>query len=346
MIALVALAACVSRPVGAESPFLKSLHKAESRKEPAEQVEYLNRAVKAWEPEEGTELLSHAHLLRGTAYYWLNQFAAAEPDLSKAVELDPGSALAYLLRGRIKLKQGKLADAQRDLREYAGLKADDLEGWLALSEAQLKAADADAAEQSCKRAAQLDPSDWRVQLGRARVAMARKAWPEAVESLDAAQASSKSRAAEVFSERAICRVGQGRPEDALADYDLALPLYDRDVERATRGGAAKLEAVEAQDKAARAYFGRGRVNEFLARLQAAVQDYRDACRLGHQQACARAEAVVPEPPKEAPAPKAAAPREEALAEPKGEPPRPPEPKKERRRRGRVDSDAGDRIYAN
>ncbi len=287
MLAVLAFAAALARPGFGESEFLMNLHKAETRKEPEERVEYLDRALKAWDPDEGNELLSHADLMRGEAHYELNELSDAEPDLSKAVELDPGSARAYFLRGEIRLKQGRPKDAEADLREYAAQKPDDIEGWLALADAQVRAREYADALESVRRADLLDPADWRVGLARARAAMTRKSWDSAVESLDAADVAAKRREPEVQAERAICRVAQGKPELALKDYGLALTAYEQRLDALARSKPLKIDAVETQGKAARAYFGRGRVYEFLGRTAPAAADYRESCRLGHEPACAR-----------------------------------------------------------
>jgi tetratricopeptide (TPR) repeat protein len=339
---LLAVAASLTRPGWAAGEFVKNLHKAESRKDPVERVEYLDRAIKAWEPGNGTPLLSHALLLRGESRYWQLEHEAAEPDLTKAIELDPGTALAYGLRGRIQLRRGKLAEASRDLREFTALKSEDIDGWVRLGEAYTKAGSLDEALRALRRAEQLDPADWRAAHGLARVSMAAKRWNEGLERLASAASLAKGKTADILVDRAVCLVALGRPEQALKDYGEALPLHDLLVSQLSRGNGRRLEAVEAQEKAARAYFGRGRVNQFLAQIRPAHEDYSEACRLGHEQACAKA-AELAELLKKEPERK---PVENAeLEPPAAEEPR-PAPKPRRRRAPPPDSDTGDRIYAN
>src|SRR5262249_47441930 len=157
------------------------------------------------------------------------------------VSLDAGSAEAYLLRGRLRLKQGRTEDALKDLHEGTVLKPEDIEGWLLYEEAQLKASDLKGAADSVQKAAQTDAADWRVPLGEAKTARARRNWDEAIQKLDAADAGAKRRAPEPPTERAICRVAQGKPEEALADYDLAVPLHEKAVLRTARARDKKFE---------------------------------------------------------------------------------------------------------
>jgi tetratricopeptide (TPR) repeat protein len=340
MLAPLLLAAALA-PARASDEFLSLMHKAESRKEMPDRAEYFDRAIKAWQPEDGQELLAHCHLRRGEARYELFAFQEAEPDLSKAVELDPGSARAYYLRGRIRARDGRLDAALADLKEYALIKDEDVEGWLAVGDAQAKLSRWDAALEAYKRAEQLDPADFRVALGQARVWMARKDWPRAHERLDAADEASRHRAPEVFLERAVCGVAVGQTDQALEDYTKALPLFDRKLEDLKRSRAHPVAVQEMREKAAHAYYGRGRLNEFLVRLHEAADDYQTACELGHKQACERLASVKQYASKEATATEA--PREKQKDAAKV----PEAPKEKKRRRlPRADSDPGDRIYAN
>jgi lipopolysaccharide biosynthesis regulator YciM len=337
MLAALLAASALARPGWGETDFLANLHKAQTRKEPKERVEYLDRAIQAATPEDSEQVLASAYLLRGEARFLENELAAAEPDLSKALQLDARSAQAYLLRGRIRLRNARLKEAERDLREYVGFKSEDLDGWLYLADAQTRGGAFAAALDTLRRAEQLENADWRVAVARARVAMARKDWPRALDELDGADEAAKGQSADARTERAICRFAQGKPEAALVDYDAALPLLEKALDRAAHAkGAAKIGVAEAQEKTARAYFGRGRVNEFLARVGEAGADYREACRLGHQPACEKAKSL----------PSIAAPARPARREEPREEPRQEEPKPKKRKRVHVDTDAGDRIYAN
>lgn len=312
------LLAALAPAARASDAFLRAVDKAESRKDPTERVEYFNRAIEAWQPDDGQELLAHCHLRRGQARFELYQFKEARPDLDKAIELDPGSALAFYLRGRIRARAGRLKEAVVDLAEYTALDDQKVDGWLALGEAQAKLGRGDDALRSFKRAEDLDPSAYRAPLGEARVWMARKQWSRAQERLDAADEAAKHRAPDVFLERAVCAVAAGRYDEALSDYGKALPLFDRRLDDLRRSKAPPAASDELKQEAAHAYFGRGRLNEFLARVEAAAQDYGQACALGHQEACRRLARLRP----------AQARRPAA-----------------RTRSRRAKSDPGDRIYA-
>lgn len=308
-------------PAWAED-FLKLLRKAESRREASERIEYFNRAIRAWEPSRGQALLANCHFRRGEARLQLFELREAEPDLTKAIELDYANARAHFLRGSLRLRDGRPLEAAKDLREYTALREEDPEGWLALGDSLLKSTQRDPALKAFSRAAGLDPTDFRAPLGLARAWMAQKKWDKALEALEAADSLAKRRSEEVLAQSAACRSALGSHEAALADYGKAIALYDRRLGELERSRAHPALAAEVRAGAARTYYGRGRLHEFLLRAKEARADYEEACRLGHEASCDRPL------PAEAPRPrrKPAAPRE-----------RPSVPR---------ERSPGDRIYAN
>lgn len=319
----------------AGSDFLTLVRKAETRKEPEEKVEWYGRAIAAYEPSYPKTVLADCHLRRGEAHYELWEFPAAEPDLTKALALDGGAARAYLLRGRIRLRKADAAGAAADLSEYTVQRADDVEGWLSLGEAELKRQKPDAALAAFGRVDAIDPTDYRGPLSAARAFAAKKDWKKSLERLSAAEPLAKGRSADVYSERAVALVATARHEDALRAYTAALPLFERRLEAERRGRAPQPALDEDQDALARAYYGRGRVNEFLVRMPDAAEDYKTACELGHKQACGRATSAAKAAEKAAP--ELAPPAAETEAE---------RPRPKKRRKVKLDEDPGDRIYAN
>lgn len=309
--------------------FLKLLRKAQSRRESSEKVEYFTRAIRAWEPSHGQTLLATCHFLRGEARYELRAFPEAEPDFTKALELDPANARAHFLRGSLRLKGGRPRDAARDLREYAALRPEDAEGWLALGDAQL-ALDPAAALKAFARAQELAPADFRPSLGQARAWMSRKIWDKALEALDAADALARRRSEEVLAQRATCHAALGRHEAALADYGKSLALYERRLSELEGSRVPPALLGECRAKAARVYYGRGRLHEFLLRTAEARADYAQACRLGHDASCGRALPAADSSPSAPPHPE----------------PRPARAPKPRRPSPPAESAPGDRIYAN
>jgi len=98
------------------STFVEDLRRAAARgaRDP-ERVEYATRAIREWRPTDGAELLAEAHLRRaeGESAAWDD--AAAEADLTKALELDPRDEALLLLRGRARLRAGRAADAEKEI---------------------------------------------------------------------------------------------------------------------------------------------------------------------------------------------------------------------------------------
>ena len=329
--------AATATPSWAANRFIENLHKAQARREPGERLEYYDRAVKTWEPADGMPLLGQAHFGRGQARVETWQFSAAEPDLTKALDLDPANAKCYLLRGQVRIKLAKYNEAAQDLAEYIGRNPSDVDGLLSLSQAQLKAGRKDAALSACRLAQQTAPAEARAWLCEARVWMARKVWASAASALDAADEKARHRLPEALTERAVCRVAQGRHEQALSDYSAALALYDERLQDLPRRAAAQPEIAEQRQTSARTYYGRGRVLEFMVRPADAVLDYQQACRLGHAPACERAEALAPKAVEARPHPKS------PPAVPSLKPEQAPRSPK-RRKTPAPASDPGPRIY--
>lgn len=318
--ALVLLAALSASQAWAASPFVANLRKAESRKEPDERAEYYTRAIDAWGPSEDRMLLGQCRFGRGQARVELWQFAAAEPDLTQALEIDPGNKRAKLLRGRARFELGRYGEAAKDLADYIGAQPDDEEGYLELSQVQLKQARSGQAVTTCLQAEKLDEADGRAWLCEGRARMARRDWDDAAAAFTTALSKPKPPVADAYAGRAVCRVAQGRSADALKDYDGAVPAYEDGLKTLGDRKAPAPELKAYQQETARAYFGRGRLHEFLSQPEPALADYRRACALGHDEACARTQALAP------------APKPEAAKPPK-------------RKRWRAPSnDAGERIY--
>lgn len=332
------LVAFLAAPAWAASEFLKNMHKAEGRKEPEERIEYYTRALRAWEPSDGNSLLANCHFRRGEARFERWEFDEAEPDLSKSIELDPGNARAYLLRGRITLRRGKASDAAKDFSAYTVFQPGDVGGYLSLGEARQKIGQFNAALRAYDRAASLDPSDHRPPLGVARAWMARKRWHEALESLDKADEAARRSSPEVLTERAVSLVALGEHRKGLADYDAAVALYDRRLQDLQRSRTLAAALADYQAQVARAYFGRGRLHEFVLRRPEALADYVEACRLGHKEACARAQALAATPPAAGPS------QGTTKRAPRPEPAK--RPAERRKRLPKPESEGGERIYAN
>lgn len=318
---LLAALALASAAASADD-FIKLVRKAESRGEASERIEYFTRAIEAWREPHATSLLASCHLGRGEAHHQKGDDKKALSDLGRAIDLDPRSAPAYLLRGRIHLAAGRPAAAAKDLAEYAGLESEDLEALLLLGEAERLAGHLDASLHAYKAAATLEPQDYRPALGRGRTLMAARDWRQAKDALDLAAKLSGQKEPEVFAERAVAWVALKKTADALDDYGSAVKLFERRLDGLRKGP----ELTKASARAARAYYGRGRLWENAGDAPKARPDYEAACRLGHAAACRRAAALAPVP---APA---------ARAEPKPKP-------KPRPAIDDAESDPGERIYA-
>ena len=327
----------------AESGFLENLHKAESRAEPEDRVEFYGRAIVAWKASDSKALLADCRFRRGEALAERYEFAKAEADLSAALKLDAANARARLLRGKVRLHLNRPGQAAGDFKAYTAAEREDVEGWLALGEAERKAGQAREAEKAYARAQALAPEDFRPALGRARLLAAQTLWSKALALLNEADKLAEGRSPEVLTQRGDCLfvLGWSSPERGLKDYGKAIALYEARLLDLQRSRAAPARFSEGQAETSLPYFGRGRLYEFLQKIPEAVSDYTQACRLGHKQACARAKALSERLPP-APAPKKA-------PEPEF---KPVKPKwhwfkfKRKIERGEEEGDPGLRIYSN
>jgi tetratricopeptide (TPR) repeat protein len=296
-----AATALLAVPCEAASKLVENLHKAQSRTDAPERFEYYDRAVKAWEPSDGSALLGQARYGRGQALVDLWRFDQAEPDLAAALETDPANARAYLARGKSRLRLGRYKDAVQDLSEYAGRNPSDVEGLALLAQAQLKSGRAEAALATCRAAQQASPEDARGWLCEGRVWMERREWLRADAALTASDEKAAHRLSDALLDRAVCRVALTRREAALGDYTAAIALDEPRLVDHRRRGSPQPEQDERRQIHARSFYGRGRVLEILARPGEALPDYERACGLGHDQACDRA-ASLGAAPKEPPPP--------------------------------------------
>jgi len=313
-------------PAGA-SAFLEALHRADARAaDDPERVEFATRAIRAWKPSDGDELLADAYFRRGEGEWAAWDDAGAIADLTKALARDARNGPALLLRGRARLRAGRAADAERDFLDYASARADDGEGWLGLAEARvargLPRADkpALAALVAAKRLLDADDPRPKIAEGRAHAAAGRPL--EALNSLDAAVACGKDRLAEALAWRARVKADLRDPRGARDDGGRAAEAFEARLDELDRLRAPAPALAAARADAADARFRRGAVEETLSLPADALADYEDACDLGRADACARAAALKP---------KAAAPA--------------PRPKK-RRWKSNPSGEAGTRIYAN
>jgi hypothetical protein len=101
------LAALLAAPASAASPFREALRRAEARaSSDPERVEFATRAIRAWLPNDGRLMLSHAYLRRAEALLLSRDDAAAAEDLTQVMANDPGNRRAQLLRGQARLAAG------------------------------------------------------------------------------------------------------------------------------------------------------------------------------------------------------------------------------------------------
>lgn len=331
------LAAVLASPAPAASPFLESLRRAESRAaSDPERVEFATRAIRAWLPQDGRLMLSHAYLRRAEALLLVGENGAAAEDLTQVMANDPGNRRAQLLRGQARLAAGKSLEAESDFAGYCAVEPEDAEGWIGLARARLPEkgrARPPEARKAVARARRLAPEDWRPDWLDGRSWSLEGRPQAALAPLERALALSKSARPEPLAERAAVLASLARHAEAVSDWSKALPLYERALAEGDRTQAAPKLRDAARALLAGAYLSRGRLREFLRERDAARRDFAEACDLGLKDACGRLKTdAVPGAVKRRRVP-------EAAPQP-AEPPRP----KPKRRRAPAKSEPGERVY--
>ncbi|MFI5349296.1 MAG: hypothetical protein ACHQ2Z_07115, partial [Elusimicrobiota bacterium] len=274
----------LARPAPA-TDLLEALHRADARdaKDP-ERVEFAARAIRAWRPADGDELLADAYFRRGEGEFEAFDDAAAEADLTKALARDERNAAALLLRARERMRAGRTPDAEKDFLEYASSHPDDGEGWLGLAEARvergLPRADRPALDALAKAERLLDQNDPRPKIaeGRAHAAAGRPL--KALEALDAAVADGRDRLPEALAWRARVKADLRDERGARIDGGRAADALEDRLDALLRARAPEAAQASARSAAADARFRRGRAEEILALPADAAEDYRSACDLG------------------------------------------------------------------
>jgi tetratricopeptide (TPR) repeat protein len=335
------LLALLGAPALAASEFVQALRRAESRAaSDPERVEYATRAIRAWSSGDGRLMLAAAHLRRAEGLLLRRELPEAVEDLTKTVENDPANRLALRLRGEARLELGKPFDAENDFNECVRLEPGDADCWVGLGRARLpergSARPADA-RKAAARARRLAPEDWRPDWVDGRAYLRERRPDDALASLARSVALAKGRP-EPHAERAAAHESVGRHAEAAADWSEAIPAYERAKEAGERARAPERARALERERLAAAFYSRGRLREFLMENEGALDDYAQACALGHKDACAKRPAGGEAAAKRARRPKAA-PAEL-------DPPEPVRPKAKKRRVKTPKSDPGERVYAN
>lgn len=289
------------------SEFLDDLRRAEARAETdPERVEFASRAIRAWTPPDGGELLAEAHFRRAEGELAALDEAAAEEDLAKAVSFDARNAKARLLLARARLRLGRAVEAERAFLECARNRPEDGEAWLGLAEARLARglpyADKPALTAAAKARALLeDDARSLIAVGRAHLAGGRA--KDALESLESAAAQAGDLLPEALAWRAQAKSTLGDPRGARADLGKAAESFEARLAERRRSNAPERAVAAARADAADARFRRAGIEETLGLIDEAREDHRLACDEGLAAACARARALAPQAPAPTPKPR-------------------------------------------
>lgn len=225
----------------------------------AEALEFCHRALdhRAMEKQPDT-VRARVLLNAGIAATELGRLDLAVDDHSRAIELDPGLAAAWLGRARAYGGLGRLNEAKADYDAGLRLAPDDADAWLGRGVVRLKGGDAAGALGDFDRAVQLRP-DWTAPYFNRGVAYAMTGDPARAAADFSVVLERNPDDVQALVQRAQARAALGRA-GAEQDFDRALAL------RPDWGAG---------------WFARGRFHDQAGRQEAANADYMRAYQLGH-----------------------------------------------------------------
>ncbi len=187
---------------------------------------------------------------------------------SKALDLDPRSADAYIERSKLNRRAGNLREAGDDARDAVSFAPDDPYAWDALAKFQAAAGLVDQAEETFTKVIAIDPGFDTALLERAKCRHKRGNTAGASADLDAALAvATDDFRVDVLLERAGTREQDARTAEALADY---------------------VEARTLQTNSFDAWMGEARCLRLLGRLAESAQAATSALELRPDDAEAKA----------------------------------------------------------
>jgi tetratricopeptide (TPR) repeat protein len=216
-------------------------------------------ACLGWRPN-----LPWLHLLRGSAWAEMSQFAHAEEDFAAALQVSlPESARygLYINRGVSFIRQGRLVEAGEDLRRATALRPGQYQGYVNLAQAYLQDQKLDEAVGQLDQAVEHQPHLASLYRTRARVHLLRQEDSAALADLDRAINLEAGRASPDLAEDHLER---GRILHRRKEYDAALGAYDAAV-------AVQPHYPRAQRLRAEALLERSRLPEALEALDACLQ---------------------------------------------------------------------------
>jgi tetratricopeptide (TPR) repeat protein len=204
-----------------------------------------------------------AYLDRGSAQLELNDPDAAEADFRQAIVLDPSFPEAHYNLGTFYARAGRHEEAIAALGEAIRFRPDYVNAYINRGLAQLETDQIEAAIADYSEAIALDPENPSPYAQRGYAYTVQEAWEDAEADFDRAIALD-AEYVYAYEMRALTRQRQGRHEEAIADYTRILSFAP----------------------SARAYTTRGQVYLQLQKLNSALDDFNHALELDPEYALA------------------------------------------------------------
>jgi serine/threonine protein kinase/Tfp pilus assembly protein PilF len=165
------------------------------------------------------------YLNRGLARFELEEYVAAEADLSRAIELQPNAGESYLYRAHARECVGKYRDALADLEKALANGVSPVRVYLERSTVRERLGDRTGAEQDMAKGLMLHPEDAQGWIARGLAKEKRGEWKGAVSDFaEAAKLDPRSRQA-IHNQAYVLGEQLNKPADAIPLLDRELEMY-------------------------------------------------------------------------------------------------------------------------
>jgi tetratricopeptide (TPR) repeat protein len=198
-----------------------------------------------------------AYLLRGDAKFKLDQYEAAIEDFSKAIQLDPDNASAYNYRGTAKFHLNQYEAAIEDYSMSIQLDPDDINAYFNQGTAKFSLHQYEAAIEDFSTAIQFNPDNASVYFSRGVVKFKMHQYEAVIEDLSTAIQLNPDNAS-AYNYRGYAKHNLNQHEAAIEDFSTAIHLNPDDAD---------------------SYSGRGEAKFHLKQYEAAIEDLSTAIQL-------------------------------------------------------------------
>ena len=217
--------------------------------------------------------IGYRYCSRADAYLKLGDTHRAIQDYDRAVAADPNYKEGYIMRGNLRMTMGDVQQGIADFTTAIAKAPTYYSAYLNRGDAYIRLGDLDRAEQDISKAIDLSADNKGAYNNRGLIYIRRGRY-------DLALADIK-RALALDATFAPTHINLGIAYSGSNDHQKAIDSFSR--------------AIELQPETVNSYLGRGDAYLKMQNNDFALRDYREACRLGSDLGCSKANTLVPVP---------------------------------------------------